>query len=264
MRRLALGLLGASIAVALGVADPASASSVRLTFDPALVESGTNVWVEGVSDSFRGSRGARLLLAAARVAPRIRSVEDRRLIPVARMLIDARSASAFFRVPALTPGRYAAFVYCAQCRTKLRRVRPSPRPFQVFEALRECNTAVLGGFAPEVRERSLRVGPILFVDAALSFPPDRPPPYEKKIPLQIETRSLVTLIVPPEERQSVELVYTATGRRTASVTFEPCKVFRAFTGGVVVTEPKCVRLHAQIEGRPGVLPVALSAGRPCP
>jgi hypothetical protein len=261
MPRFPLAFLAISIGVALAPADASSA--VRLQFDRVLVEPGRSVYVETVGRPFSGMRDVRLFLAPAAAASKIISVSDRRLVPAARLRVTASgSAFASFRVPALVEGTYATFVYCARCRTMPGRAQSLPGPLRVFEVLRECKSAPSGGFDARVRERGLRVGPLLFdVGVGHSFSTSQPPPYRAKFPLQIETDSFVTLIVPRDERQTVSLAYTA--RQTATVTFEPCGAVTWWNGGVVVSEPKCATLHARIAGRRDLLTVRLPAGRPC-
>jgi hypothetical protein len=261
MRRLPLALVAFSIGVAFAPADATSA--VRLQFDRVLVEPGRTVYVETVGRPFSGVRDIRLFLVPAVAASKVNSVRDRRLVPAARLRITAHgSAFASFRVPTLIQGTYAALVYCARCRTKIIRAHSLPGRLQVFEALRECKSAPYGNFDARLRERALRVGPLLFnVGDGYSFSADRPPPYRAKFPMQVETGSFVTLIVPRDERQTVSLAYT--DRETATVTFEPCGPVTWWNGGVVVTEPKCATLHAKIAGRRDLLTIRLPAGRPC-
>lgn len=263
MRRLSLAVLAVSIGVALAPADASSA--VRLQFDRVLVEPGMTVHVETIGRPFSGVRDVQLFLAPVGAAAKISSVRDRRLVLAARLRIRASGgAYASFRVPALGPGNYSAVVHCSRCRSKFFQAQSSPGPLQVFEVLRGCKSAPSGSFSPAKRERALRVGPLLFDlgDTPYSFPPDRPPPYRAKFPMQIETRSPVTLIVPLEERASVALWYA--DRDSGTVTFEPCGLVTWFNGGVTVTEPKCVTLHAKVDGRRDLLTLRLPAGRPCP
>jgi hypothetical protein len=261
MRKLLLAVVAVSTGVALVPADATSA--VRLQFDRVLVEPGRTVYVETVGRPFLGVRDVRLYLVPSAAASKVTSIRDRRLVPAARLRVTARgSASVSFRVPAVGPATYAALIYCARCGTKIMRAQSLPGQLQVFEVLRDCKSAPSGSFDRQVRDRALRVGPLFFhVGDGYSFPADQAPPYRAKFPMQVETRSLVTLFVPGADRQSVSLWYAT--RETATVTFEPCGIVSWWNGGVVVTEPKCVTLYAKIAGRRNVLTIRLPAGRPC-
>ena len=215
-------------------------------------------------------RAPRVFMAPEAGAETIRSVRDRRLVPVGRLAVDRSGNGRLrFAVPKLAPGDDGTFIHCPRCKGRaLLPAGPQSGPFRIRPVLRSCSETQRGELPSNWASRAVHAGPISLFPAPMPAPTPirgRPGYFRPvKVLTVVAPGSEATLFVPAAQRRYVRLAFAETDRGfwspemrvkdgLVAVTFKTCSDMTYpddhFGGGFVVSRPMCAELQVQEPGR---------------
>jgi hypothetical protein len=290
-RPLRFLLLATAAAGAAALLAAGASAALWLVFSKVSAEPGETVTARtpgrGALSRARNGPAPRVFMAPKAGAETIRSVRDRRLVPLGRLAVDRRGNGRLrFAVPNLAPGDYTTFIHCPRCRRNSRGralvpAGPSPGPFRIRPVLRSCSETQRGELPSDWASHAVHAGPVSLYPAPMPAPtpiPGRPGHFRPiKVLTVVAPASEATLLVPAAQRRYVRLAFAEERGRfwrpemrvrdgLVAMTFKTCPEMKYpddhFGGGFVVSRPMCAELHVQEPGRePRALRVPF--GAPC-
>lgn len=271
-------LLTATVACTVSLLAGGTSAALWLVFSRVSAEPGESVTVRtagrGALAWARNGTRPRVFMAPNAEAETIRSVRDRRLVPLGRLAVDRRGNGRLrFVVPNLAPGDYTTFIHCPRCRRRsggraLRPVGPWPGPFRVTPVRRGCSDTQYGELPSDWASRAVNAGPVSLFPAPMPAPEPIPRRLGYFRPVKVLTivapGSEATLLVPDAQRRYVRLAFAEERGKfwspemrvrdgLVAVTFRTCPETdypnEHFGGGFVVSRPMCAKLRVQVRGR---------------
>lgn len=268
-----------------------ASAAIWLVFSRVSAEPGESVTVRtpgrGALTRAREGPAPRVFMAPKADEGTIRSVRDRRLVPLGRLVVDRKGNGRLrFAVPNLAPGAYTTFIHCPRCKRgaggrALLPAGPRPGPFRIRPVLRNCSETQRGELPSNWASHAVHGGPVSLYPAPMPAPTPirgRPGHFRPvKVLTVVAPESEATLLVPAVQRPYVRLAFAETSGRfwspemrvrdgLVAVTFKTCPDTDYpddhFGGGFVVSRRMCAELQVQEPGRePRALRVPF--GAPC-